>query len=173
MLEMVLLYVSACAYFLSISINLNIHCSLIFGFICHLSFPPFQFEATTGFLKVPIFSTLTSTTSPGFIWSEPGGVPVAMISPGRSVITLETKLMRLFEFPGKNSGSLSPKVNQTFYIHIQIGKHSSLTHIEGDGIHIIICFYSGITWEAMIIQNSLEGWYPRQNDLTPSAKYGE
>src|SRR4030042_1306639 len=49
----------------------------------------------TKFFSVPMFSILTSTTSSGFIRPTPDGVPVAMTSPGSSVITPEIKLISL------------------------------------------------------------------------------
>jgi len=49
------------------------------------------FSAPTGFESVPICSIRTSTRSPAAIGPTPGGVPVAIISPGSSVIIRETK----------------------------------------------------------------------------------
>ena len=53
-------------------------------------------SATTGFTNSPIPSTRTATSSPGFSQRgglrakpTPGGVPVAMISPGSNVKTLD------------------------------------------------------------------------------------
>src|SRR3546814_18436563 len=58
--------------------------------------------ATTGLRRVPIFSISHSTTSPGHRNScgsrpapKPAGVPVAMISPGSSVITLDMSAISL------------------------------------------------------------------------------
>ncbi len=46
--------------------------------------------ATTGFRRTPTPGISTSTTSPGWSGPTPAGVPVAMRSPGSSVITCET-----------------------------------------------------------------------------------
>src|SRR5207247_1150292 len=46
---------------------------------------------TTGFLRLPMESIRTSTRSPGRSGPTPGGVPVALTSPGSSVITCETR----------------------------------------------------------------------------------
>jgi hypothetical protein len=54
----------------------------------------FQFPLTTWFLSVPIFSIFTSTRSPWSIRPMPAIVPVAITSPGRSVITFVIKCTR-------------------------------------------------------------------------------
>ena len=47
--------------------------------------------AFTLFTSLPTPDISTTTSSPGLMGPTPGGVPVAMISPGRRVITCETK----------------------------------------------------------------------------------
>src|SRR5207302_552153 len=49
---------------------------------------------TTGFLRIPMDSIRTSTRSPGRSGPTPAGVPVAITSPGSSVITCETRATR-------------------------------------------------------------------------------
>lgn len=49
----------------------------------------FYSGAATGFRNVPTPLTATSTTSPAASGPTPEGVPVAMTSPGKSVITCE------------------------------------------------------------------------------------
>ena len=58
--------------------------------------PPISYSAMTGFRSTPISLISTSITSPGFIQSgglrrdpTPPGVPVAMLSPGNSVVNRE------------------------------------------------------------------------------------
>jgi len=63
----------------------------------------------TKFFKIPIPSTSTSTKAPFFSDPIPEGVPVAIKSPGRSVISLESKTDQLrdfeteFETPNSNA----------------------------------------------------------------------
>src|SRR5580700_7381038 len=54
---------------------------------CHFTNHAYDCAAMTGFLRVPMPVTLTSTTSPGASVPTPEGVPVAITSPGSSVIT--------------------------------------------------------------------------------------
>lgn len=49
----------------------------------------FYLGAATGLRNVPTLLTVTSTTSPAASGPTPEGVPVAMTSPGRSVIICE------------------------------------------------------------------------------------
>src|SRR2546422_950597 len=49
---------------------------------------------TTGFLREPTPSTRTSTRSPGSSRSAPAGVPVAITSPGTSVMISDTRATR-------------------------------------------------------------------------------
>ena len=61
---------------------------------------------TTGFFSVPTPSTVTSTVSPGCNGPTPAGVPVAIRSPGSSVITCEMKWMSTSS--GKRKSTVVP-----------------------------------------------------------------
>src|SRR6202008_3706759 len=68
----------------------------------HEVWHPCYFSSTIGLASTPIFSTSTSTLSPAFIQAggflagaTPDGVPVAMMSPGSSVMNSERYSMVL------------------------------------------------------------------------------